>query len=84
MKEMNITKIKPKFSFQPKNSVSFPGKHAEVLYIIISVKICNGNDIDSGHYVCVVLYYNTGKWWNCDYDTITKYLGYPKNIYGNL
>ena len=40
--------------------------------------------MDSGHYACDILDYNTGTWWNCDDDTITKYSGYPKNLYGNL
>ena len=37
--------------------------------------------MDSGHYVCDILYYNTGTWWNYNDDTITKYSGYPDNIY---
>ena len=38
----------------------------------------------SGHYVCDILDYNTGTWWNCDNEQITKYSGYPKNVYDNL
>ena len=37
-----------------------------------------------GHYVCDILYYNTGTWWNCDVDTITQYPGYTMNVYDNL
>ena len=62
----------------------FLGKHAEVFYILVSIKIRLGNDMDSGHYVFYVLNYNTGTWCNCDDDTITKCLGYPENIYDNL
>ena len=62
----------------------FPGKNVEVLYIIFCIKINIGNDMDSGNYFCGVLYYSTGTWWNCDDDTITKYSGYPKNVYDIL
>ena len=61
--------------------MSFPGEDAEVIYIFVSINIYIGNDMDSGHYVCYVLDYNTGTWRNCDYDTITKYSEYPKNVY---
>ena len=62
----------------------FPGKHDEVIYIIVSVKLHIGNDMDKCYYVCDVLYYNTGTWWNCDDDTITQYPGYPMNVYNDL
>ena len=63
--------------------MSFPGEYAEALYVIVSIKLHIGNDMDSGHYLCNVLEYNTGTWWNCDDDTRTKYSGYPKNVYNN-
>ena len=62
----------------------FSGKHAEVVYIIVSIKIHIGKDMDSGNYVCDVLYYNIGTWWNYDDDTITNYSGYPEDVYNNL
>ena len=62
----------------------FLGKHDEDVYIIVSVKLHIGKYMDSGHYVCDILDYNTGTWWNCDDDTITNYSGYPENIYDNL
>ena len=40
----------------------FSDKHPEVLYIIVSVNLNIGNDMDKGHYVCDVLDYNTGTW----------------------
>ena len=40
--------------------------------------------MDKGHYVCDVLDYNTGTWWNCGYETIIQYPGYPMNIYNDL
>ena len=64
--------------------MSFLGKHAEVLSILVFINICIGNNMDSDHYVCGVLDYNTGAWWNFDDDTITRYSGYPKNVYDNL
>ena len=57
---------------------------AEVLYILVSIDIHVGSDMDKGHYVCYVLYYNTGTWRNCYDTTITKYSGYPMNVYDNL
>ena len=64
--------------------MSFPSKHSEVVYIIVSIKLHIGEDMDSGHYVCDVLDYKTVTLWNYDYDTITNYLGYPENVYDNL
>ena len=63
--------------------MSFPD-NVEVLYIIFSIKINIGKDMDKGHYVCDVLDYNTGIWWNCDDETITQYPGYPMNVYNDL
>ena len=40
--------------------------------------------MDKGHYVCFVLEYNTGTWWNFDHDTITQYPVYPMNVYNEL
>ena len=45
--------------------MSFPN-NPEVLYILVSIKLHIGNYMDKGHYVCDVLDYNTGTWWNCD------------------
>ena len=44
--------------------MSFTDKHADVLYILVSFKLHIGNDMDSGHYVCDLLDYNKGIWWN--------------------
>ena len=64
--------------------MSFPDKHAEEHYILVSIKLHIGNDMDKGHYVCDVLDYITGTLWDCDDDTITQYTGYPINIYNDL
>ena len=63
--------------------MSFTNNH-EVLYILISIKLHIGNDMEQGHYVCVVLYYNTGTGWNCDDEKVTQYPGYPMNVYNDL
>ena len=57
---------------------------AEVLYILVSIKINIVNVMDIGHYICDVIDYSTGTWWNCDDDTITKYSVYPNNVYDNV
>ena len=44
----------------------FTDKHPGVLYIIVSIKLHIGNDMDKGHYACYVLDYNTGTWLNFD------------------
>ena len=62
----------------------FPVIDTEVLYILVSVKLHIGNDMDEDHNVCDLLYYSTGTWWNCDDATITHYSGYPMNVYDNL
>ena len=64
--------------------MSFSGKYDELVYILVSVKIHIDKDMDSGPYVCDVLYYNTVTWWGCCYDTITNYSGYPENVCNNL
>ena len=40
--------------------------------------------MDKGHYVCYLLYYNTGTWWNFDDETIAQYPVYPMNVYDDL
>ena len=62
----------------------FPDKHAEVLYILVYIKLHIGNDIYKCHYVCDLFDCNKVTWWNCDDDTITQYTGYPINIYNDL
>ena len=55
-----------------------------VIYVIVSIKFHIGNDMDQGHYLCDVLDYNTGTWWNCDDEIVTEYPGYPMNVYNEL
>ena len=82
--ENNIyCKNKTKIVRPDKYSTSFP-ENCEVLYILVSIKLNSGNDIDKGHHVFDVLDYNTGTWWNCDDETITQYPGYPMNVYNDL
>ena len=64
--------------------MSFSGKNDKAVYILFSIKQNVGKDMDSGHYVCDVLDYNTGTWWNYDDDTITNHSGYLENVCDNL
>ena len=57
---------------------------SEVIYILVSIKLHIGNDMDKGHYVCDVLDYNIGTWRNCYDEEITQYSGYPMNVYNDL
>ena len=63
--------------------MSFP-ENSEVIYILVSIKLHIGNNMDKCHYVFDVLDYNIGTLWNCDDETITKYPGYPTNVYNDL
>ena len=56
----------------------------EVIYVLVSIKYHIGNDMDQGHYICDILDYSTGKWWKCDDEIITKYPGYPINVYNEF
>ena len=40
--------------------------------------------MEQGHYICDILDYKTGTWWNCDDKTITEYPVYPINVYNDL
>ena len=62
----------------------FSGSYDGVVYIMVSIKFHVGKYMDSGHYVCDVLDYNTGTWCKCDYDIIPNYSGYPENLYNDL
>ena len=64
--------------------MSFTGKDAKFLYILVSINLHIGNYIICGHCVCDLLDYNTVTCWNCYDDTITKYSGYPNNVNYNL
>ena len=48
-------KNKTKISLPDQSSMSFRGKRAEVIYIIVSIKLHISNDMDSGNYICDVL-----------------------------
>ena len=50
---MNITKKKSPLPSQ--YSMSFPGSHDEVVYIMMSINMNVGNDMYSGNYICDVL-----------------------------
>ena len=47
-------KNKTKIALPDQYYMSFPDK-PEVLYILVSIKLHIGNDMDKGHYVCDVL-----------------------------
>ena len=72
-------KNKTKIALPDQYSMSFPND-PKVIYILVSIKFNIGNDMDQGHYVCGVLDYNTGTWWNYDDEKITQYPVYPMNV----
>ena len=40
--------------------------------------------MDSDHYYCDLLYFNTGKRWRCEDITISEFSGYPDSVYDEL
>ena len=53
--EKNIfCKSKTKIALPYKYYMYFPD-NPEVIYILVSIKICIGNDLDKGHYLCDIL-----------------------------
>ena len=81
---MNSAKIKYIIALQSQYSIPFSGRHDEVVYILVSLKLRVVKDMYTDHYVCDLLGYNTGIWWRWDNDTITNYSGHPENIYDDL
>ena len=63
--------------------MSFQSKHAELVYILASIKLHIAYYMDSGHYIYDIIDYNTGPCWNVYDGTITTYSGYPDNVYDN-
>ena len=55
MKKDEICKIKIKIALPAQYYTSFPDKHPEVLYILVSIKLHIVNDMDKVHYVRDVL-----------------------------
>ena len=56
----------------------------KVIYVLVFIKYHIGNDMDQGHHICDVLDYITGTWWKCDDEIVTKYPGYPMNVYNEV
>ena len=82
--EKNIfCKNKTKRALSAQYSMSF-SDNPDVIYILVSFKLNIFNDMDKGYYVCDVLDYNTGTWWNCNDEKITQYPVYPMNVYNDL
>ena len=52
--------------------------------MMVSINFHVGKYMDSGLYVCDLLYYNTWTCRRCDYDITTNYSGYPENFYDDL
>ena len=54
-KKNEFFKNKTKIALPDQYSMSFPDKHPEVLYILVSIKLHIVNDMDKVHYVRDVL-----------------------------
>ena len=53
---MNIAKNYETIGLPVQYSTYFQDKHAKVVYILVSIKLHIGNDMDSGHYICDMFY----------------------------
>ena len=65
--------VKNEIFYKNKTEIALPAHYSmsspnnpKVIYILVSIKLHIGNDMYQVHYVCDVLDYNTGTWWNCD------------------
>ena len=79
----SFSKNKTKTALSAQYFLSCPN-NPEVIYVLVYIKYNIGNDLDQGHYECDVLDYNTGTWWKCDDEIVTKYPGYPMNVYNEV
>ena len=83
METDSFCKNKTKIALSAQYSLYRPND-PEVIYVLVSIKYHNGNDMDQGQYICDILDYITGTWWKCDDEIITKNPGYPMNFYNEL
>ena len=79
----SFCKNKTKIALSEQYSLYRPND-PEVIYVLVSIKYHIGNDMDQGHYICDILEYRTGTWCKCDDEIITKYPGYPMNVYNEV
>ena len=79
METNSFCKNKTKISLAAQYFLSCPN-NPKVIYVLVYIKYYIVNDLDQGHYICDVLDYNTGTWWKCDDEIVTKYPGYPMNV----
>ena len=79
LENYTFCKNKTKIALSAQYSMSFPNDH-KVIYVLVSIKFHIVKYMDQGHYVCYVLDYNTGTWWNFDDEIVTEYPGYPMNV----
>ena len=83
METDSFCKNKTKIALSAQYFLSCPN-NPEVIYVLVSIKYYIANDLDQVHYVCDVLDYNTGTWWKCDDEIVTKYPGYPMNVFNEV
>ena len=83
METERFCKNKTKIALSAQYSLYRPNE-PEVIYVLVSIKYHIGNDMDQGHYICNILDYSTGTWWKYDDEIITKYPGYPMNVYNEF
>ena len=79
----SFCKNKTKIALSAQYFLSLPND-TKLIYALVYIKYHIGNDMDQGHYICDVLDYSTGIWRKCDDKIVTKYPGYPMNVYNEV
>ena len=62
------------------NFCTKPSSNYKIPYILVSLINHDGDSLDCGHYFSDVFNANTGTWWHCEDDNITKISGIPKGV----
>ena len=60
---------------------NFPQEMENVTYTLVFVNDHDGNSMSPGHYLCDILYFNTGIQWRCNNDIITQLREITENVY---
>ena len=75
------TKINPGIEIPSEYLYNFTQDTEDVTYNLVYLNDHGGNSMSPSNYLYDTLYFNTGIWWYCDDDKITKLREIPYNVY---
>ena len=55
-------------------------RNEKMLYAVVSLIMYMVYSFDCGHYYSEIFDFNTGIWWHCDDDEITKIINFPEGV----